>query len=552
MLQRRQVLLLAALAALITVIVLFARFMQPLVEIDSISPTRGPSGEIVVVHGQGFLGDSTRIRIGNRIVPRANIREWADSRIRFLVPGPAYSGLVTVEVDGLISNPVLFTNTDGLPQSAAGSTSLHAYEPFVFSVSPNVVPPGREVTISGRDFGVTRSLGSIVLQPDEGRGEELQYYPERYIVPDSHIILWTNDTIRFYSPNGIIADQLYIETREGRSDALRFELQDTVGTYQYRNPYEIAAGFVFDVQVAAEDAETELSMISGVGNEVVLWLPSVPERPEQRLVQNLRLYPEPRYFGSNAMKFVFSDKDILPRLSMHDRTELIRMHTALTRYSVETTLLPDRVVAGYQVDHPLYRDFLGSSPGIEVTQETRNRSLTLGGRGSNPLVIARNLFAAVRNELNISGDDAVESAEYARLLTSLLRSRDIPARIVTGILFPPETGSLYYHHWVEWYVLDFGWLPMDPYVADAVAAGLDWVQGFPEDPLFYRENLDPYRLTLHHAGILPPRNDRYSVQRTVYGNPVPFMELAYGHLENLAIDIFWNEPMRFFAGHHDQ
>ena len=71
--------------------------------------------------------------------------------------------------------------------------------------------------------------------------------------------------------------------------------------------------------------------------------------------------------------------------------------------------------------------------------------------------------------------------DFSHLLISLLRSRGVPARYVSGYLVPQQTaddrgamerviGGLASHAWVQMYTSDAGWLGLDPTVGDFVEA----------------------------------------------------------------------------------
>jgi transglutaminase-like putative cysteine protease len=71
--------------------------------------------------------------------------------------------------------------------------------------------------------------------------------------------------------------------------------------------------------------------------------------------------------------------------------------------------------------------------------------------------------------------------DFSHLLISLLRSRGVPARYVSGYLVPSQTaddrgamerviGGLASHAWVQMYVPDAGWLGLDPTVGEFVEA----------------------------------------------------------------------------------
>ncbi|MFW6363848.1 MAG: hypothetical protein ACOC0D_08400, partial [Spirochaeta sp.] len=122
-------------------------------------------------------------------------------------------------------------------------------------------------------------------------------------------------------------------------------------------------------------------------------------------------------------------------------------------------------------------------------------------------------------------------------------------RVITGVLVPPGF-SPRYHHWVEWYVLDFGWVPMDPYVADAIQESLPWAEGFTAEPGYYSENLDPFRVEVHRGSALPLRRDHFSTEHVVEKSPLIFNGAAYGHLPQLELELVWNQPLVMYRLPH--
>jgi hypothetical protein len=128
---------------------------------------------------------------------------------------------------------------------------------------------------------------------------------------------------------------------------------------------------------------------------------------------------------------------------------------------------------------PRAGDYLESEPLIETSDERISmwaRKLTTNLNGStSQLDIAQTLFRFVeqkiRNDVRFAGPaiSAVNCLEQgsgdrcakSRLLAALLRNRNIPARIVTGVTLSkgPEQQA---HYWVEAYVYDH-WLPMCPF-----------------------------------------------------------------------------------------
>jgi len=58
-------------------------------------------------------------------------------------------------------------------------------------------------------------------------------------------------------------------------------------------------------------------------------------------------------------------------------------------------------------------------------------------------------------------DGRGDCTEYADLLTALLRAQGIPARTVNGWVFGVTEGNPN-HHWTEVWLVEYGWVPLDP------------------------------------------------------------------------------------------
>ncbi len=78
--------------------------------------------------------------------------------------------------------------------------------------------------------------------------------------------------------------------------------------------------------------------------------------------------------------------------------------------------------------------------------------------------------------IGVGPNRAVTAREYALTTVTLLRTADIPARVITGLYFPyisnnddtvPEVQKIEPHYWTEFYLPEIGWIPMDPALGHA-------------------------------------------------------------------------------------
>jgi hypothetical protein len=148
------------------------------------------------------------------------------------------------------------------------------------------------------------------------------------------------------------------------------------------------------------------------------------------------------------------------------------------------SLHKNRIVGGSRAGASLYAppaqgDHLGDEPLIETRSDRiseQARELTADFKGStSQLDVAQALFhfveQSIRNDVRLESHAASalscleagkgDRAAKARLLAALLRNRNVPTRLVTGVTLTkgPEQQP---HYWVEAFVYDH-WMPMDPY-----------------------------------------------------------------------------------------
>lgn len=101
---------------------------------------------------------------------------------------------------------------------------------------------------------------------------------------------------------------------------------------------------------------------------------------------------------------------------------------------------------------------------------------TITEKDTNPYWIARNIFDYLREKLfydRTGGWDIAPTvlnrgsgscSEYAFAYISMCRSAGIPARYVGSVVVRGEAASFdyVYHRWVEVYLPNYGWIPVDP------------------------------------------------------------------------------------------
>ncbi|MBX3472559.1 MAG: IPT/TIG domain-containing protein [Planctomycetes bacterium] len=114
----------------------------------TLSPMSGPAGTQVEITGAGFspvaAANIVRFNGVQAVVSSVDLSVPAAHKLRVLVPAGATTGVVTVEVAGVVQSGPVFTVGTGGPTGPA---------PRILLVLPNSAAPFIPVSITGQDFG---------------------------------------------------------------------------------------------------------------------------------------------------------------------------------------------------------------------------------------------------------------------------------------------------------------------------------------------------------------------------------------------------------------
>ena len=198
--------------------------------------------------------------------------------------------------------------------------------------------------------------------------------------------------------------------------------------------------------------------------------------------------------------------------------------------------LDPETIPMYDTSDPLYLRYTKSQPNINITPEITARAHDIVGDETNPYKQARLIYDYILNTLPYSnvphsyfaampipesdfmhntgfGDCGTQSAYFA----ALCRAVGIPARAPGGYqIVPGHQGT---HFWAEFYLPEYGWIPVDVTVAEAA----DWAyNATPEQAKEYKDfyfgNLDPYRFII-----------QTDVDESFSGEPNPDILMTFVH-----------------------
>jgi transglutaminase-like putative cysteine protease len=244
-------------------------------------------------------------------------------------------------------------------------------------------------------------------------------------------------------------------------------------------------------------------------NSLYLWVPRPVSSASQRGVELLSRSAEPfvdNYRGTSLFQF--------NNLGNFSQTGIVlSYHTEV--YSLETALQVRQVRDGG--DSPVDSVYRLPDPLIP-SDDPRVKALAaaITGKERNPCLKARQIYDWIIQEKNIrSGpltggvvealeQKQVDSYMAALLFCALCRASGISAIPVSGVLVNRgmETAR---HYWAEFWINEFGWVPVDPALGAGAAPASFGLPGDRTD--WYFGNLDNLRITFSRGQTLLSQMD---------------------------------------------
>ncbi len=218
-------------------------------------------------------------------------------------------------------------------------------------------------------------------------------------------------------------------------------------------------------------------------------------------------------------------------------------------------------VGEYDTTDPDYILYTRSERNIEISEAIRNKAALIVGSETNPHkqaqmiyehIIATYPYSLVPHiSLDAKTPKVAESTHMfttghgdcgtqSMLFSAFCRSLGIPARATGGyqmLLFDHPNP----HFWAEYYLPGYGWVPVDPTVAE----GADWFDVPEEDRIafkkYYGTNIDPSRLVIQKnvdSAIEPDFPEDAAIFRVVRQYPAIVSDVAMHDMEFTAMESF--------------
>lgn len=175
----------------------------------------------------------------------------------------------------------------------------------------------------------------------------------------------------------------------------------------------------------------------------------------------------------------------------------------------------------YDTSNDLYKKFTANAGSVQFTPEMAAKAREIVGDETNPYLQAKKIYCYIVDNvsyslmphINLAAQNVPESVftwqnnfgdcgAQSMLFTAFCRSLGIPARVVCGMqLCPGFSGD---HAWAEFYLPDYGWLPVDTSIGQLV----DYLKDATDEQRqsykdYFFAHQDPYRYTIQSSIDVP-------------------------------------------------
>jgi len=218
----------------------------------------------------------------------------------------------------------------------------------------------------------------------------------------------------------------------------------------------------------------------GVVGDVDVYLAIPGDLPNQRLLKEPEFTPKPDdiltdQYGQKVACYQL--KDIQP-MEHHTAKAIIEAELSSVNYFI----MPERVKSSKEIPKEIKKTYLRDSERFRIKDPFIQKAVKEAiGDERNPYWIARKVLNYVADKIDyerIRGWDVAPEvlkrgkgscSEYAYVYISMMRAAGVPARYVGSVVERGDRASLdgVFHRWIEIFLPGYGWVPVDPGVADS-------------------------------------------------------------------------------------
>lgn len=297
---------------------------------------------------------------------------------------------------------------------------------------------------------------------------------------------------------------LTLEKDELIKRKLKSSLEEILIINAYKNPRKIKGVYTLELK------PFRILKIVGIINrkeDLKVWLSLIKEWCSQREVK-ITVRPRP-----DSLQEEEDHENIIAFWNFNKKTEYpkIQMEFEYFGYEVDYNIDPSKI-GTYRKNSEEYKFYIKSENLVKITPEVRELASRIVGNEDNPYLQARKIFEWILDNMQYKyppkgrGTEYLLShpikkgekeyyigdcGEYSYLFIALCRSLGIPARSVHG--FWAIAGKEAPHAWAEFYLPNYGWVPVDASIADIIKE-LTPIFNILTDPDYYFGHLDNKRL----------------------------------------------------------
>jgi len=438
------------------------------------SPSIAGSGEVLLIKGRHFgnvQGDNW-IEIGGDRLSGNSYIKWTDTTIMATLPAAVADGLVFVCNRNGKSNPQVFANRDNIPVAARTNSDIGL--PVIDSFNTATISTGQLLTILGKNFGITRGDSEVRFSWLTATANTLtpsiplttvQTSDTSSIACTDHDFcyeLWSDNELHVRIPDGATSGIVFVKTERGTSNQMNITITDPSGVKRYDNKRTYSLSLEVDItNVFASD-----------GNMLFLRIPVPQETATQHGVKITASSPAP--YMENYKGTILHQIENLKTA----RSEKVSHSFLLTVYGINSTVNPNLVQPWQDTQSPLYLMYTAADHIIPSdNKDVIATSALIVGNETNPYKKSVLIYSWITKNIEYRKTETPDRTitqilstkngdayDLAILYTSLSRAAGIPSIPVAGILVDAKQTSRI-HWWAEFYLENFGWLPVDPGLA---------------------------------------------------------------------------------------
>ena len=493
---------------------------KPVPEIDSIVPSVGSPGDVIVIKGKNFgdVRDMSYVEFAGSKLTASSYISWQDDVIKLVLPSNIQDGLVVVGVKNQRSKPALFANEVDIPVPV--TESFQITKPVISSLSSSKLSVGALLTIYGNNFGASRGQSKVYFTSDYDKAVSGAEYVTTTLLTgnmipasefDDDYEYWNNNEIRVRVPDGAYSGVVLVDTGREKSDPVDFTVVSSAGTKTYTGKK------IYLVQYTADVSDVVTTDVS----TITLRCPTPVIVPSQPSLEFTEITPSPilQNYQNCIIHQITKNRNNSPK-------SVFRQSFAVTVYETATDVKVTGVGNYKNMNSVLYDKY--TKPDSIILSDNSSiveLAAEIVGKETNPYKKAKLIYSYMlekyavisrlrnndSNPLDMLLFSSGDAYEYAVIFASLSRAAGIPTLIDSGILIGQDL-STQAHWWNEIYLTGFGWFPVDA----ALGAGLEykkWADTF-EPSEYYFGNLDAHHITFSrgYSELKPFTQDNKTVK----------------------------------------